>query len=252
MGTNQFANPDEQPLPTDATDYSAIYQQRLAELAAYRLQRTNPNERSAALASLSAASASDAEHIVDAAVTAAMAGATLGELTQALRSGGPTQTAIKPLPSQRASEPYEALRDDARRLTAEMGQQPTIFLANLGPLRQHKARADFAHGFFEPGGFSVISPPGFADWQEAADAALASGAAAVIICSSDDTYPELVPPLARGIKGASPETAVFVAGRPGEQESDYRAAGVDDFIYIGADCLAVNRWLLDRLNMEAR
>ncbi len=67
------------------------------------------------------------------------------------------------------------------------------------------------------------------------------------ICSTDETYPELVPPLVAAIKAAAPGTVVILAGRPAEQVEALRAAGVDEFIYFGADALAINRWLLEQL-----
>ena len=111
-----------------------------------------------------------------------------------------------------------------------------MFLANMGPVPQHKARADFATGFLEVGGFEVITNPGFSSPDEAARAAIDSGAGAVVICSTDATYPELVPPLVRAVKAQSPNMAVFLAGYPADQVDAHKAAGVDDFIHLRANC----------------
>ena len=59
----------------------------------------------------------------------------------------------------------------------------------MGPIPQHKPRADFTLGFFEVAGFKVLSNTGFATSEEAAEAALASGAPIVVVCSTDATYP---------------------------------------------------------------
>ena len=45
-----------------------------------------------------------------------------------------------------------------------------VFLCNMGPLKEHKARADFARGFFAVGGYDVVSPAGFKSPAEAAEA----------------------------------------------------------------------------------
>ncbi len=247
VGTNQFTNPAEQPLPPDPTDYEAVYRERAAQLAHYRSHDDDPSAHVAALQRLGAMLDAPPDGMVESAVSAALMGATLNEITRTLRVNDHDRPIITPLPQGRLAEPYEALRDEATAFAATTGHPPQVFLANMGPLRQHKARADFAQGFFEVGGFNIINPPGFAGWEEAAGAALAANAEAVVICSTDETYPELVPPLAEAIKGASPQTAVLVAGRPGEMEAAFRDAGVDQFIYLGADCLAVNQWLFDRL-----
>ena len=41
--------------------------------------------------------------------------------------------------------------------------------------------------------------------------------------------------------------AVMLAGRPGEREAAWRAAGVDGFIYAGADRIATLEELLRRI-----
>ena len=152
---------------------------------------------------------------------------------------------IKPVNWHRAAKPFEVLRAAA----AAAEERPCIFLANMGPLRQHKARADFTRGFFEVGGFDVVYPEGFASPRAAATAALADGAGAVVICSTDDTYATDVPPLVADIKAAKPETAVLLAGYPKEHIESLRAAGVDEFIFFGADCLALNQWLHAQLGI---
>ncbi|HOU41593.1 MAG TPA: hypothetical protein PK829_10030, partial [Promineifilum sp.] len=194
------------------------------------------------------------------------------QLATALRgdSAGALPTpAATPLPLARAAAPFEALRQKALSLTLSQRERepdgeraqnplalrerdgervlPRLFLANLGPPRQHKARADFTQGFFEVGGFQVITNNGFKTPEEAAAAALASGAPAVAICSTDETYPDLVPPLVAAIKAAAPNTVVILAGRPAEQVEALRAAGVDEFVYLGMDCLAMNDWLLGQI-----
>jgi methylmalonyl-CoA mutase len=107
-----------------------------------------------------------------------------------------------------------------------------VFLAKIGPVKQHKGRADFSSGFFAVGGFEIDGKKSFATAEEAADAAIASGAAVAVLCSTDETYPELAPVFARRIKSAKPALSVILAGHPGEREAEYRAAGFDDFIHI--------------------
>ena len=155
-------------------------------------------------------------------------------------SDGLQVTPIKPI---RLAEPFEALRDWAEQLDKESGRRPAVFLANMGPLRQHIARADFARSFFEVGGFELVDSDGFESPEAAAAAAIESGAKAVVICSSDDTYPEIVPPLVQGIKSRQPDAIVLLAGYPKNQVETHKAAGIDAFIHLGADCLALNQWL---------
>ena len=177
-------------------------------------------------------------------------GATISQLTAALRAGYWTEDyatrdclTIPPIPQRRAAAPFEQLRAAA----SAAAERPRIFLANMGPLRQHKARADFARDFFAVGGFAVVYSEGFVDVETAVAAALADGAPTVVICSTDDTYPDIVPPLVQQLKAARPEMVVILAGYPKEHVASFRAVGVDQFIYLGADCLAINQWLQERI-----
>lgn len=243
VGVNQFANPLEPVAPPDATDYAAIHRERAAQMATYRTQDDDPAAHVAAIERLGDMLAASPESMVETAIAAAAAGATLGELTRTLRMNDSARPTIVPLALNRTAEPFETLRRAADAYAAAHGERPRVFLANLGPPRQHKARADFAQGFFEVGGFQVITNNGFPDVDTAAAAAIESGAPAVIICSTDETYPEIVPPLVKAIRKKARETVILLAGRPADQIEAHRKAGVDEFIYFGADVIALNGWL---------
>lgn len=135
--------------------------------------------------------------------------------------------------AERLAGDFERLRANALTYAQRHGRPPGIFLLTMGPLKQHKARADFVRGFLEPGGFDVIYPAGFATAAEAVKAASDSGALAAVLCSTDDTYPELVPSVLAEVKGAMP---VILAGYPAEQVEAFKAAGIADFIHLKADC----------------
>lgn len=247
VGANQFTNPQEQPPPADATDYVALHRERAAQMAAYRTQDDDPAAHVAALERLGDMVAATPETMVETAIAAAAAGATLGEITRALRLNDSARPTIVPVSPARAAEPFEALRAKAAAYAAAHGARPRVFLANLGPPSRHKARADFAQGFFEAGGFQVMTNNGFPDVETAAAAAIESGAPAVVICSTDESYPELVPPLVKAIHKKARHAIIILAGRPAEQVEAHRKAGVDEFIFFGADCVALNEWLHERV-----
>lgn len=142
--------------------------------------------------------------------------------------------AIAPLVTVRAGEKFERLRAAARDLEARTGKAPQIFVARMGPVKQHKPRADFTLGLFSVGGFKAVGKLTFTDPAEAARAAAESGAPIAVLCSTDETYPELVPVFARTLKAINPAVTVVLAGLPAEKETvaAYQAAGVDEFIHI--------------------
>ena len=85
--------------------------------------------------------------------------------------------------------------------------------------------------------------------DEAVAAAVASGAPVVVICSTDDTYPELVPALTQKLKAANPCQIVVVAGFPKDHIDAFKAAGVDEFIHIRANCYEVLRGIATKLGV---
>ena len=90
------------------------------------------------------------------------------------------------------------------------------------------------------GKFEVLRNNGFETTDVAIAAAKESGADIAIICSTDDTYPELVPVLAKGIKASTPGMKVMVAGAaPAELKDEWAAAGVDEYVNVKANCLAI-------------
>jgi len=235
VGVNMYPNLKEKPLTVRLVDHAAVHAERSAEVQRIR-HAVDPQVRQDALDALTQALAAAPDRLVERAIAAARAGATLGDLATALASGDAAGPTVEPIPFHRAAEQFETLRTTAEAYMARTGARPKVFLANMGPIPQHKARADFSTGFFEAGGFEVIGNSGFATVEEAAQAALESGAGIVTICSTDETYPEIVPALTGLIKSSRPDVTVVLAGYPTDQIETYRAAGVDEFIHLRANC----------------
>ncbi|MFY0525661.1 methylmalonyl-CoA mutase family protein [Archangium gephyra] len=153
---------------------------------------------------------------------------------EAPASGGPAELRMTPLRPVRMAEPFESLRDASDRYLAAHGHRPRAFMANLGTVAEHTARAMWIANALAAGGIDPLQHHGFADVAQAASLIAASGAQLVVISGPDAMYPEWVPALTAALKQQSGRI-VAVAGRPGEHEGAFRAAGVDLFIYAGAD-----------------
>jgi methylmalonyl-CoA mutase len=175
-------------------------------------------------------------------VEAAERGATIGQLAHALGFHA-EPTLIPPLTPHPFAEPFEELRAASDAWQTAHGRRPRAFLANMGPVAHHTARATYAKNFFEAGGFEVVGNDGFRDGDSAARAFAASGATVAVICSSDKLYPDMVPQAAPLLKAAGARSVVL-AGNPGVHEAAWRGAGVDRFIFIKCDVLATLRDLL--------
>jgi len=143
-------------------------------------------------------------------------------------------TTVTALPISRDTGEIEAIRRAAEATTP----RPTVFLANLGPIATHTARSTWAKNFFEVGGVATIGNDGFSSAEAAADAFAASGATMVCLCSSDARYAELGASTAEALR-AKGAARVFLAGAPGDLRGELEAAGVDTFVHVGVDLVAV-------------
>ena len=142
-----------------------------------------------------------------------------------------------PLPRLRAVQDIEALR---RRIAAAP-KPPQVYLLNMGSVADYKARADFAAGFFQVGGFEVVSPAGFASVDDAVAAARASQASAFCVCSTDDQYLQLVPEICAALPGK----VLILAGYPKDMVETYAGQGIKLFIHIKADAVSALSQLAD-------
>ncbi len=137
---------------------------------------------------------------------------------QPARKFGPTNHPIE--------IPFDA--DEWERV-ARRAQGVKVGIATLGEPKRHKARREYVDRLLRAGGFTVV------------DAAQDTSPGVVFLCGHDDDYPSL------GIQEAKAlaSKTVVVAGRPGDLEEAWRAAGVKDFVFMGADILAVLESMLE-------
>jgi methylmalonyl-CoA mutase len=235
VGTNMYPNMQEEKLDTRESNLEDIKNQRAAQVKKYRMKK-DMFAIANAISELGDIREMTGAISIDKAIDSVMIGATLGDIADICHSFTKEPCTIKPIGLQRGAQRFESLRDRTRELKNQ-GKDIKVFLLNMGPIPQHKPRADFTTGFFEVGGFEVIKNNGFMDVEAAVNEGLISGAQIGVICSTDATYPELVPEIAKGIKSKNPKMSLVVAGRPTKElEAAYREAGIDHFIYMGADC----------------
>ncbi len=145
---------------------------------------------------------------------------------------------MTPLPNVRLAEDFEHLRDLGDTFKDEFGQRPKVFLANIGRVAEFTARAQFAKNFFEAGGIEAVAGAGGTDSAAIIQDFKNSEASFAVVCSSDAVYAEHAATLAIALKNAG-VAVVYLAGRPTDQESALKSAGVDEFIFIGCDAHAV-------------
>ena len=187
--------------------------------------------------------------LATAAIDAAHAGATLGQIAETLEPEGSQPTVMAPLSVHPYDDAFEELRDAAEAFANKCGHRPRVFLAGVGSIADQVARKTYATDFFEAGGFEVLAREAKSDVAEAVAAFAASRATIAAIGSTDKTYATAVAELAPKLKAAG-AVAVVLAGNPGQSEAAYRAAGVDRFIYVRCNVIET-LWSLFRTNQRA-
>ncbi len=155
-------------------------------------------------------------------------------------SGRTLAVVFEALAPTRLAAAFERLRDASDALLEQEGARPRLFLANLGAPADFTARATFAKSFFEAGGIETFGNDGFADTAALVDAFRASGTELVCLCSSDKVYATQAANAAKALHAAGARH-IYLAGRPGEQESGFRDNGVSTFVFAGCDALATLR-----------
>lgn len=214
-GVTEFPDVNEAPLTRAQPDSTEVARAAEARLELCRA-RGRPEPISEARAS--------------AAIDAARDGATLGGLQAALHPDGEAE-AIQVFAPARLAEPFEVLRT-----TVEASAPGTVFLANIGPVARHTARATFVQNLVAVGGFPVHhGPPSeaaattVAAWREAGKAPV------TIVCGADQDYQAHAEDFVRALTAAG--TKVWLAGRPGDLEAPLQAAGLEGHIALGQDVL---------------
>ncbi|MCP2340772.1 methylmalonyl-CoA mutase family protein [Actinomadura rupiterrae] len=127
------------------------------------------------------------------------------------------------LPVVTYGQDFEALRERSDAHLAATGARPRVFLATLGPVAAHTARASFAANLFQAGGVETVSGPP----EEFA----ASGATIACLCSSDKVYEQDAADAARALRDAG-AVKVWLAGKGAFD-------GVDARIFAGCDAVEV-------------
>lgn len=133
------------------------------------------------------------------------------------------------LPVHRYAEEFEALRAE---------ETTPVFLATLGPVAAHTARATFASNLFQAGGFRPVSAGATDTVDEVISAFRDSGTTIACVCGTDRLYAERALEVIRALR-AEGATRVLLAGRA----SPELATEIDEPIFAGCDAIAVLRRL---------
>ncbi len=236
LGTNKHANLYENTEMENEDYFEEIVEQSSIQVLKI-LERIEQKIEKPELQKLYESFSLKSEDLPNAFLSAAESGASFIELIDAVRNYD-SIIKVEKLELFRASEIFEQIRLNADNFKAETGHFPQLFLASMGPVKQHKARTEFAREFFSVGGFESIYEKGFANSEEAVSAFKESSAKVIILCSTDDTYSEIVPAVTSLLKD-NKDVFIVLAGYPADMVETYKSLGVQEFIHIKANIVEI-------------
>lgn len=175
----------------------------------------------------------DDEAGFEAIVQAFLDGSSFADIRSAAKAA--PSISAKPLDLGRLAAAFEDLRADNEAAES----RPTVFLALIGPIAKHSARAGFVRNLLASGGLTAVDGPVAAAHDAIAEAYAASGARLAIACGSDEGYIEHGSPVVAALKAKG--ATVWLAGKPKEGREALHAAGVLRFVAGGDDAIQTLR-----------
>ncbi|MGI6854250.1 methylmalonyl-CoA mutase [Mesorhizobium sp. 1B3] len=258
VGVNKYRLDEEDQIDTLEIDNTAVRQSQIARLQRVRRQR-DPNAVEAALATLEEVARTGEGNLLGAAVEAARARATVGEISDALRRAFGDHAVVPEVVGEIYGKAYDGepeyrtLLSRLDQVAAALGGKPRIMVAKLGQDGHDRGAKVIASAFGDIG-FEVLAGPLFQTPGEAADLAVQSRVHVVGMSSLAAGHKTLAPQLVEALKarGAS-EVVVVVGGVVPRQDYQYLYDhGVAAVFGPGTNVLDAANAVLDLLEGKRR
>jgi len=232
VGVNKYQLESEPQVEVREIDNTAVRESQLRRLAQVKAKR-DPKALDAALAALTDAAQTGKGNLLELAIKAVRARATVGEVSDALervwgRYQADSQTVSGVYGAAFAHDAgWQTLRNEIDRFAAEEGRRPRLLVAKLGQDGHDRGSKVIATAFADLG-FDVDIGPLFQTPEEAARQAIENDVHAIGVSTLAAGHKTLVPQLVEALRGqGAPEVVVVVGGVIPQQDYDYlKAAGV--------------------------
>lgn len=216
VGVNKFRLENEEPLDILDIDNSAVRASQIKRLETVRRQR-NPKDVEKTLATLSDVARTGQGNLLEAAVEAARARATVGEISDAMRAIFGDHLAVPEVVHDVYGAAYEddpefaTLRNRIGELSNSVGGKPRMMVAKLGQ-DGHDRGAKIIASAFGDIGFDVLAGPLFQTPEEAADLAVKNKVHVVGMSSLAAGHKTLAPQLVEALKAKGAENIIVIVG----------------------------------------
>lgn len=162
----------------------------------------------------------------------------------------PSSKTFEKLEIKRIAEPYELLRNKAWEIGEKSGAHPAVGLICLGDLKNHKARADFIHGFLAAGGIEASRSDELKGSEAVLEFIKSSGLKQYCICGDNNQYAEFGVTLVKEIKLKFPEVGLSLAGKlDAAMSEEFSDAGIQQFYHLSSNNYEILANLLNEMEV---
>jgi methylmalonyl-CoA mutase len=258
VGVNKYRLESEEQLDILEVDNTAVRTAQIRRIEDTKRRRSADTVASA-LASLKRVATSGTGNLLEAAVEAARARATVGEISDTMRDVFGDHSAVPVVVSNvygdayRGDPEYDNLASRIGEMQTEFMRQPKIMVAKLGQ-DGHDRGAKIVASAFGDLGFEVVAGPLFQTPEEAADLAVAEKVHVIGMSSLAAGHKTLAPQLVEALKLKGAKNIVVVVGGVIPRQ-DYRYLldhGVAAVFGPGTNILEAARAVLDIMQGRLR
>ena len=243
VGVNKFRLEDEDPIDILEIDNAKVRAGQIKRIKAVRASR-NEETCMAALDALKAIAHSKEGNLLRAAIEAARARATLGEISDAMETAfgrhKPVTRVIKGVWSAAYGDDpaYQNVSEKIEEYAQDKGKAPHILVAKMGQDGHDRGAKVIATAFADLG-FTVDMTDLFSTPQETAAMAISKGVDAIGVSSLAAGHKTLIPELIKILKDQGREDIkIFAGGVIPEQDYPFlRSAGVSEIFGPGTNVL---------------
>ena len=232
VGVNKYTAGEARPIALRSIDNQAVRAAQIARLDKLRSDR-DEDACQATLAALNQAAIGGEGNLLDLAIEAARARATVGETTRALEDAfGRYRPQIRTVTgvygaAYDGDQGFAAIQAETRAFAAETGRRPRMLVVKLGQDGHDRGAKVIATAFSDIG-FDVDLGPLFQTPREAARQAMENDVHVIGVSTQAGAHRSLVPDLIAALKAAGDDGIVVVCGGviPPADHAGLRAAGV--------------------------
>ncbi|QKK27209.1 methylmalonyl-CoA mutase [Rhizobium hidalgonense] len=258
VGVNRYRLDTEQPIDILEIDNSAVRTAQIKRIEETK-RRRDGNAVRETLAALAETARSGRGNLLEAAIEAARARATVGEISDAMREAFGDHTATPEVITGIYGEAYDnepelaVLKERMTEVTEAMGRRPKIMVAKLGQDGHDRGAKVIASAFGDIG-FDVLAGPLFQTPDEAVEMALGQKVNVVGVSSLAAGHRTLLPQLIDRLREKGGEDIIVVCGGviPRQDYEFLHEHGVAAVFGPGTNVLEAANSVLDLLQGRRR